>query len=148
MTGMDNLSNELNKLKIDKSRRFEPRRTGNRGLSSCFFSCRGLLAVVMMRGSNAGVSVETIHPGGKLFSVGGPRCHRVCGGSPQGSGRFENRGRVAWIGVEKGDRVKRDQVVVRIEDREYRAQYQQAQSAYDSAEARLQKWARLASGRS
>jgi RND family efflux transporter MFP subunit len=46
-------------------------------------------------------------------------------------------GRVGWIGVEKGDRVQRGQVVVRLEDREYRAQFQQAQAAYDSAQARL-----------
>jgi HlyD family secretion protein len=48
-------------------------------------------------------------------------------------------GRVAWIGVEKGNRVKRDQVVVRLEDREYRAQFDQAQSSYDAAQARLRE---------
>jgi HlyD family secretion protein len=31
-------------------------------------------------------------------------------------------GRVAWIGVDKGDRVAQNQLVVRLEDREYRAQ--------------------------
>src|SRR5215470_9007346 len=31
-------------------------------------------------------------------------------------------GRVAWIGVEKGDKVKEGQVVVRLEDQEFRAQ--------------------------
>src|SRR5919201_4847825 len=35
-------------------------------------------------------------------------------------------GRVAWIGVEKGDKVKEGQVLVRLEDREFRAQYDQA----------------------
>src|SRR4029077_13463201 len=46
-------------------------------------------------------------------------------------------GRVAWIGVEKGDQVKKDQLVVRLEDREYRAQYDQTTASYDSAVARL-----------
>jgi HlyD family secretion protein len=46
-------------------------------------------------------------------------------------------GRVAWIGVEKGDHVRRNQVVVRLEDREYLAQYDEAKSAYDGAKARL-----------
>ena len=46
-------------------------------------------------------------------------------------------GRVAWIGVEKGDKVKEGQVLVRLEDEEYRAQYQQARGAYESARARL-----------
>src|SRR5437016_5604540 len=35
-------------------------------------------------------------------------------------------GRVAWIGVEKGDKVKEGQVLVRLEDQEFRAQYDQA----------------------
>src|SRR5688572_23311072 len=46
-------------------------------------------------------------------------------------------GRVAWIGVEKGARVKRGQLVVRLEDREYRAQYDEANSLYDAARSRL-----------
>src|SRR5271169_4539471 len=46
-------------------------------------------------------------------------------------------GRVAWIGVEKGDKVKEGQVLVRLEDQEFRAQYEQAKGAVDSAKARL-----------
>src|SRR5580700_737086 len=46
-------------------------------------------------------------------------------------------GRVAWIGVEKGDKVKEGQVLVRLEDEEYRAQYEQARGAAESAKARL-----------
>ncbi len=46
-------------------------------------------------------------------------------------------GRVAWIGVEKGDKVKEGQVLVRLEDEEFRAQTQQAQGAMDAAKARL-----------
>ena len=37
---------------------------------------------------------------------------------------------------EKGDRVRRDQVVVRLEDHEYRARFDEAQAAYESAQAR------------
>ena len=46
-------------------------------------------------------------------------------------------GRVAWIGVEKGDHVKEGQVLVRLEDEEFRAQYEQARGAWESAKARL-----------
>jgi HlyD family secretion protein len=46
-------------------------------------------------------------------------------------------GRVAWIGVEKGDKVKEGQVLVRLEDQEFRAQYEQARGAVESAQARL-----------
>lgn len=45
-------------------------------------------------------------------------------------------GRVVWIGVEKGDRVRRGQVLVRLDDREYRAQVEQARGALQAAEAR------------
>ena len=44
-------------------------------------------------------------------------------------------GRVAWIGVEKGDKVKEGQVLVRLEDEEFRAMYEQARGAWESAKA-------------
>ena len=46
-------------------------------------------------------------------------------------------GRVAGIGVEKGDRVKAGQVLVRLEDDEYRAQLEQAKGQIDNLQARL-----------
>src|SRR4029077_16789948 len=46
-------------------------------------------------------------------------------------------GRVAWIGVEKGDKVKEGQILVRLEDQEFRAQYEQAKGAADMARAQL-----------
>lgn len=46
-------------------------------------------------------------------------------------------GRVAWIGVEKGDKVREGQVIVRLEDDEYRAQLQQAKGRLESLLARL-----------
>jgi len=48
-------------------------------------------------------------------------------------------GRVAWIGVEKGDKVKQGQVLVRLEDDEFRAQYEQARGATENARAYLQE---------
>lgn len=46
-------------------------------------------------------------------------------------------GRVAWIGVEKGDKVREGQVIVRLEDDEYRAQLQQANGQLAALQARL-----------
>jgi HlyD family secretion protein len=46
-------------------------------------------------------------------------------------------GRVAWIGVEKGDKVEQGQVLVRLEDDEFRAQVNQARANLASAQARL-----------
>jgi HlyD family secretion protein len=48
-------------------------------------------------------------------------------------------GRVKWIGVEKGDKVKEGQVLVKLEDDEFRAQYLQAKGAADSARAYLEE---------
>lgn len=46
-------------------------------------------------------------------------------------------GRVAWIGVEKGDHVKQGQVLVRLEDQEFRAQVEQARGQVENARAYL-----------
>jgi HlyD family secretion protein len=48
-------------------------------------------------------------------------------------------GRVQWIGVEKGDKVKEGQVLVRLEDEEFRASYEQAKGAVDNARAYLEE---------
>jgi HlyD family secretion protein len=48
-------------------------------------------------------------------------------------------GRVSWIGVEKGDKVKEDQILVRLEDDEFRAQYEQAKGAAENARAYLEE---------
>jgi len=48
-------------------------------------------------------------------------------------------GRLAWIGVEKGDKVKEGQVLVRLEDQEFRATYDQAEGALENARAYLEE---------
>jgi len=48
-------------------------------------------------------------------------------------------GKVAWIGVDKGDRVKQGQTLVRLEDEEYRAQLEQARGQLASLQARLRE---------
>lgn len=137
---MDNLSNELNKLKIDKSKRPEPRPAGNRGLLIVVLVlvAAALFALVTFRRPTAAAFVETIRPRAEtskesavLIASGYVVAHhKIQVGS-------KITGRVAWIGVEKGDRVRRGQVVVRLEDREYRAQHDEANSAYEAARARL-----------
>lgn len=46
-------------------------------------------------------------------------------------------GRVSWVGVERADKVQKDQVLVRLEDDEYKARALQAQGQLESAKARL-----------
>ncbi|HTW59432.1 MAG TPA: efflux RND transporter periplasmic adaptor subunit [Terriglobales bacterium] len=48
-------------------------------------------------------------------------------------------GRLQWIGVEKGDKVKEGQVLVRLEDQEFRASYEQAKGAVENARAYLEE---------
>jgi len=139
---MENLSNELNKLKIDKSKRVQP--TARRGVTLVVLVLILVAGVVtarmLSRRSTAAATVEVVRPreerssqSAVLMATGYVIAHhKVQVGS-------KIAGRVSWIGVEKGDRVKRDQVVVRLEDREYRAQYDQAKSSYDGAQARLQE---------
>jgi len=46
-------------------------------------------------------------------------------------------GRVAWIGVEKGDLVRAGQPIVRLEDDEYQARFRQAEGSLAALKARL-----------
>jgi HlyD family secretion protein len=139
---MDEMSTELNKLRIDKSQRGETKEPSGKGKWVALF------LVILLIGGSIGayaylnrkqtVVVDVVHPrleqsgdSAVLVSTGYVVAHhKIQVGS-------KISGRVAWIGVEKGDQVKKDQLVVRLEDREYRAQYDQATASYDSAAARL-----------
>ena len=99
------------------------------------------LGTVVYRHATAAVEVEVIKPrsddssqSAVLVATGYVVAHhKIQVGS-------KIAGRVGWIGVEKGDRVRRDQVVVRLEDREYRAAVRPGtRAAYDAAQARLQE---------
>lgn len=46
-------------------------------------------------------------------------------------------GRVAWVGVEMGDKIAKGQVLVRLEDDEYKARVAQQQGQLDNAKAQL-----------
>src|SRR5437867_4635728 len=142
---MDNLSSELNKLKIDKSKRNEvrPRNKTALFIIVLILLAGALFACVTLRYPGAAPFVQTIRARSDASSQSAVLVatgyvvahHKIQVGS-------KIAGRVAWIGVEKGNHVKRDQVVVRLEDREYRAQYDQAKSAYEGAQARLQELVR------
>lgn len=46
-------------------------------------------------------------------------------------------GRVAWVGVEMGDKIKKGQELVRLEDDEYRARVAQQQGQFENSKAKL-----------
>lgn len=48
-------------------------------------------------------------------------------------------GKVVWVGIEAGDKVKKDQVIARLDDSEYLAQVEQAQANLAAAKAKLKE---------
>jgi len=79
-------------------------------------------------------AAESSDVGGIVLSAGGyiVAHHKI-------SVNSKVTGRVAWIGVEKGDKVKEGQVLVRLEDDEFRAQVEQARGAAENARAYLEE---------
>lgn len=135
---------ELKSLKIDPSKR---RSTGRSGRATGWIGGGVLLVALLGTGRfayqklNAAAEVEVQRvqainaaaaPQGILLNATGyiVAAHKIELAS-------KVVGKVQWIGVEKGDRVRQGQVLVRLEDDEYRAQLQQAQGQLANLEARL-----------
>src|SRR5688572_15312346 len=139
---MDHISNELNKLKIDKAQRGDfgaARRSKAPWIVAlmALLLAGAVVAYPLLKDADA-VEVTTVRPrtasaqqSAVLVATGYVVAHhKIQVGS-------KIAGRVAWIGVDKGDQVVKDQIIVRLEDREYRAQYDQAQASHEAALARL-----------
>ena len=138
-----NLNERLRSLKIDRAPTPSPGNK-NRSPKLLFLAIAGLLALAalgyafLFSGaktiSAAPVRVESAggSPGASVLSVTGyvVAHHKISVGA-------KVMGRVAWIGVEKGDNVQSGQVLVRLEDTEFRAQVNQARANLASAQARL-----------
>jgi len=142
---MDQISSDLNKLRIDRSQRGNTRRSGKGKwiVAVVVLLFAGAAAGYVLLGRSKAVVVQTIRPRQEV-SAEAPVLnatgyvvahHKIQVGS-------KISGRVAWIGVDKGNRVAKDQVIVRLEDREYRAQYEQAVAAVGAAQARLNEFER------
>ena len=145
-----NLDQELASLKIDRGRR-EAGPPGSRWAKAWILTGTAIIIAVLLwlyLGSRSrAVAVETVKVAVPAVAggVGGSdpavvlnatgyivAHHRI-----QVSSKVP--GKVAWIGVEKGDKVQKDQVLVRLEDQEFRAQVQQAQGNVANLEARLRE---------
>ncbi|HZI85229.1 MAG TPA: efflux RND transporter periplasmic adaptor subunit [Pyrinomonadaceae bacterium] len=139
----ENLNQRLRSLKIDRGPGASPG-PANRspkllllGLSALlallalgyvfFFSAPKTISAAEVKVENSGSS-----PAGTVLSVSGyvVAHHKIAVGA-------KVMGRVKWIGVEKGDRVQQGQVLVRLEDNEFRAQVGQARANLAAAQARL-----------
>jgi len=142
------METELKSLKIDRKKR----RAGADGASSwaakwiisgiVLFALLGLGNFVYGR-LNSAIEVETVRARAVAPATSAAQGEVVLNatGYIMAAHKIELAskvvGRVAWIGVEKGDRVKQGQVLVRLEDDEYKAQVQQAKGGVEQLEARL-----------
>lgn len=140
----NNLHERLRSLKIDRAP--TPSSTpGNRSPKLLLLGVAGLLALLalgyafLFSGtktiSAAAVRVEdagAASQGASVLTATGyvVAHHKIAVGA-------KVMGRVAWIGVEKGDNVKEGQILVRLEDNEFRAQVNQARANLAAAQARL-----------
>src|SRR6266404_134875 len=139
----DNLNERLRSLKIDRNPAPAPS-TQNRLPKMLLLGLAVLVALVAMgylylfsapkAVSVAEVKLEnnTGSQGDTVLSASGyvVAHHKIAVGA-------KVMGRVAWIGVEKGDKVQQGQVLVRLEDNDFRAQSNQARANLAAAQARL-----------
>ena len=123
------MDQELKSLKIDRS----AKRTTNSSPWAARWIVTGIVLFVLMgagatiyRNLNAGVEVETVQA--RAQQTAGPSGGEVvlnATGYIIAAHKIQVAskvvGKVAWIGVEKGDKVHEGQVIVRLEDDEYRA---------------------------
>ena len=143
--GQDDLNKRLRSLKIDRGPAPSPAGS-NRTPKLLLLGIAALIAllalgyVFLFSGtktiSAAPVRVETggAAAGESVLSASGyvVAHHKIAVGA-------KVMGRVAWIGVEKGDLVQEGQVLVRLEDSEFRAQVNQAKANLAAAQARLDR---------
>ncbi len=138
----EDLNQRLRSLKIDRGSA-RPTSANNRSPKMLLLSLSALVAVVAVGGyfyfSTAAkpISVAEVKleggssSGNTVLSASGyvVAHHKIAVGA-------KVMGRVAWIGVEKGDKVQQGQVLVRLEDSEFRAQSNQARANLAAAQAR------------
>ena len=138
-----NLNERLRSLKIDRAPAPSSAQ-GNRAPKLLLLGVAVLLALLAL-------GYAFLFAGTKTISVASVRTDN--GGASQGTSVLSATGyvvahhkiavgakvmgRVSWIGVEKGDTVKEGQILVRLEDNEFRAQVNQARANLASVEARL-----------
>jgi HlyD family secretion protein len=141
----EDLNKRLRSLKIDRGTAPAPV-SGNRTPKFLFLGIAVVLALVALgyvflfsSATTISVAPVRVESGGassgeSVLSASGyvVAHHKIAVGA-------KVMGRVAWIGVEKGDRVQEGQVLVRLEDTEFRAQVNQAQANLAASQARLDR---------
>lgn len=142
----EDLNQRLRSLKIDRGPAPAPAGGANRSPKLLLIGIAALVALlalgyVFLFSPARAIAVATVRTdsgassaGESVLSASGyvVAHHKIAVGA-------KVMGRVAWIGVEKGDTVQSGQVLVRLEDSEFRAQVNQAQANLAAAQANLDR---------
>jgi HlyD family secretion protein len=141
------MSSDLNKLRIDKSQKNGadgPPRWATRWILAgvAIIALLGIAGFVHKKLNAAiEVDVQRVSAASSSAGAGGRQIILNATGYIIAAHKIELAskvvGRVEWIGVDKGDEVKKGQPIVRLEDDEYQAQLQQAQGRLQALQARL-----------
>lgn len=147
--GIDTKHEELESLRIDRSQRTggggEPPAWASRYIviSIAIIVVLGVSALLYRAFSSGTPEVEVVRAavqtsgnteaGTVLSATGYIVAHHTINVNSKVTGRL------AWIGVEKGDKVKEGQVLVRLEDQEFQAAYLQAKGVVENAQAYLEE---------
>lgn len=141
------METELKSLRIDRSakRSQEPKAVSKLIVLAVVVALAAIGAVLAYQKLNAAtpVSVVQVQSPAAASSTGGEQTVLTATGYIIAAHKIEVaskvNGRVAWIGVDKGDHVKAGQILVRLEDDEYRAQVMQQQGQLANLQAKLQE---------
>jgi HlyD family secretion protein len=143
---VDTKFDELKNLRIDRSLK-EPNDTPKWSYRFILIGIGvlvvlGIIAVVVRMFASSAPEVQVVRPTAVSNATGGNTVLAATGYIVAHHTIDVNSkvtGRIAWIGVEKGDKVRVGQVLVRLEDQEFRAQVQQARGSVAAADARLKQ---------
>ena len=138
------MQTDLHNLRIDRSarREREPRSYVNLIILAVLLAAAAVGAVVLLKKVNAAMPVELVRVQSPVsVSSSGEQVILTATGYIIAAHKIEVaskvNGRVEWIGVDKGDKVQAGQVLVRLEDDEYRAQVTQQKGSLQNLEAKL-----------
>lgn len=140
------METELKSLRIDRSakRSQEPKTASKLLILAVVVALAAIGSVYGYRKLNAATPVEVVQVQSPVAaSSAGEQNVLTATGYIIAAHKIEVaskvNGRVEWIGVDKGDRVKAAQVLVRLENDEYRAQVTQQQGQLANLQAKLQE---------
>src|SRR5215472_18353080 len=135
---------DLSKLRIDRSQK-EPEETPKWSQRFILIGIGvlvllGVIAIIVRLSSSSTPEVQVVRATAVNSTVSGDTVLAAAGyivAHHKIDVNSKVTGRVAWIGVEKGDKVRAGQVLVRLEDDEYAAQLTQAKGQLSNLQAKL-----------